>query len=48
MQITGHKTEAVFKRYNIRTTDEVKEALIKVGQFKPASVTAIAERQSSR
>jgi integrase len=34
MMITGHKTEHIFERYNIKTTDDVKEALIKVGAMK--------------
>jgi len=34
MKITGHKTAAIFKRYAIQTTDDVKHALIKVGKFK--------------
>jgi hypothetical protein len=48
MKITGHKTEAIFERYNIKTTDDVKEALIRVGHFKPASVTPIAEKSDAR
>jgi hypothetical protein len=32
LKITGRKTEAIFERYNIQTTDDVREALIKVGQ----------------
>jgi len=48
MKITGHKTAAIFERYNIKTTDDVKEALIKVGQFKPASATPIAEKSDAR
>jgi hypothetical protein len=36
------------ERYNIKTTDDVKDALIKVGQCKPATVTPIAERSSAR
>ncbi len=48
MKITGHKTEAIFERYNIKTTDDVKEALIRVGQFKPASVTPFAEKFDAR
>jgi hypothetical protein len=48
MQITGHKTEHIFERYNIKTTDDVKEALIKVGEFKSASVTTIAQNSSKR
>lgn len=42
MMITGHKTEHIFERYNIKTTDDVRDALIKVGQFKGAAVTSIA------
>jgi len=48
MKINGHKTEAIFERYNIKTTDDVKEALIRVGQFKSASVTPIAEKSDAR
>ena len=43
MKITGHKTEAIFERYNIKTTDDVREALVRVGQYKPATVTQIRE-----
>jgi hypothetical protein len=32
MKITGHKTEPVFERYNIKTTEDIREALIKVGR----------------
>ena len=48
MKITGHKTESIFERYNIKTTDNVKDALIKAGQYKPVSVTSIAEKSASR
>jgi integrase len=48
MQITGHKTEHIFERYNIKTTDDVKEALIKVGQFKHGTVSSIAEKPATR
>ncbi len=49
MKITGHKTEAIFERYNIKTTEDVKEALIKVGQYKqPAPVVSIAEAPAAR
>jgi integrase len=41
MKITGHKTEHIFERYNIKTTDDVREALIKVGQFKTSSLARI-------
>jgi hypothetical protein len=41
MKITGHKTERIFERYNIKTTDDVREALIKIGQFKTASLARI-------
>lgn len=33
MSITGHLTEAVFERYSIKTTDDKKEALLKVGEY---------------
>lgn len=33
MTISGHKTRAVFSRYNITDTTDVREALIKVGQY---------------
>ncbi len=39
MKTTGHKTERVFERDNIRTTEGIHQALIKVGQFSPATVT---------
>ena len=48
MLITGHKTEHMHERYNIKNTDDVKEALIKVGHFKRASVTPIADLATSR
>ncbi|HXN52698.1 MAG TPA: hypothetical protein VN943_12245 [Candidatus Acidoferrum sp.] len=49
MKITGHKTEAIFERYNIKTTDDVKAALLKVGRYKGAgTVTQIAEKSTAR
>ena len=48
MKITGHKTEAIFERYNIKTTDDVRDALIRVGQFKTGTVTSIAETAAAR
>ena len=48
MKITGHKTEHVFERYNIKTTEDIREALITVGQLSPATVTPIAEKSSTR
>jgi len=33
MTITSDKTEAVFERYNITDTSDVREALIKLGQY---------------
>jgi integrase len=47
MKITGHKTEHIFERYNIKTTDDVKEALLKVGQYKKVAVTEIGTSPSS-
>ncbi len=43
MRITGHKTEEIFERYNIKTTEDVKEALLKVGAYKKAPVISVAE-----
>jgi integrase len=49
MRITGHKTEEVFERYNIKTIDDVKEALLKVASYKkPATVVAVAEASPTR
>jgi hypothetical protein len=48
MKITGHKTEHIFERYNIKTTDDVREAPIQVGQFKTGTVTRIAETSEAR
>jgi integrase len=36
MQITGHKTEAVFERYNITDSADVRDALVKVGTYSQA------------
>ncbi len=36
------------RRYNIKTTEDICEALIKVGQFSLASVATIAEKSSTR
>lgn len=33
MQISGHKTEAIFERYNITDAADVRDALVKVGQY---------------
>jgi hypothetical protein len=37
MQISGHKTRAVFDRYNISDTDDVKDAVRKVAEFRKAA-----------
>jgi len=41
MKIAGHKTEHIFERYNIKTTDDVRDALIKVGKYRPATIASI-------
>jgi hypothetical protein len=33
MSITGHLTEHTFERYNIKTTDGKRAALLKVGEY---------------
>jgi integrase len=40
MLITGHKTENVFERYNIKDQTDVKDALIKVGVYRDAELAA--------
>jgi hypothetical protein len=47
-EITGHKTKHVFERYNINRSEDIRDALIKVGQFSDATVTMIAEKPSTR
>ena len=39
MLITGHKTESIFERYNIKA--DAKAALLKVGQYSSGKVAAI-------
>ena len=41
MLITGHKTESIFERYNIKDTADAKAALLKVGQYSSGKVAAI-------
>jgi hypothetical protein len=49
MRITGHRTESIFERYNIKNTEDVKEALIKVGQYKkPKKPANVAEIPATR
>jgi integrase len=43
MKVTGHKTEAMFKRYSIQTNEDVKAALIAVGKRKKAKAVSITE-----
>ncbi len=38
MKITGHTTEEIFEGYNIKTTDDVKAALVKEGQYMAAKM----------
>ena len=45
-KITGHRTDHIFDRYAIQTDDDVKDALIKVGQYKKPA--AVAELTQSR
>jgi len=41
MLITGHKTESIFERYNIKDASDAKAALPKVGQYSSGKVAAI-------
>ena len=38
MSISGHKTREVFSRYNITDTADIREALIKVGEYAQVQV----------
>jgi len=40
MAISGHKTEHVFERYNVQSTDDLRDALIRVGQYAKISKRA--------
>ena len=42
MMITGHKTEAIFERYNIKDNSDAEAALLKVGQYSTGKVAAIS------
>ena len=33
MSISGHKTDAVFRRYNITSTEDIKQAANKVAEY---------------
>jgi integrase len=41
MLITGHKTESIFERYNIKDTADAEAALMKVGQYSSKKVAGI-------
>jgi hypothetical protein len=33
MNISGHRTEAVFERYNIGTDEDIREAIVKTAAY---------------
>ena len=37
--ISGHKTDSVFDRYNITSTDDVKDAIRKVVEYRKKAVS---------
>ena len=43
MLITGHKTEAVFERYNIKDTSDAEAALLKVGKYSAGKVAEVRQ-----
>jgi hypothetical protein len=36
MRIAGHKTATMFQRYNICCTEDLRKALVKTAQYRPA------------
>jgi len=40
-RITGHRTDAMFERYAIQTTDDVADAMRK---YKPAKIVALVKQ----
>jgi hypothetical protein len=48
MSITGHKAEAVFERYNITDTADIRDALIRVGQYAKMQERAGRKRAAAR
>ncbi|MGA9571471.1 MAG: hypothetical protein WBS17_15405, partial [Candidatus Acidiferrales bacterium] len=38
MKITGHKTSAIFRRYAITDGEDVRDALVQVGQYNADSI----------
>jgi integrase len=48
MAITGHKTEHVFERYNIVNTDDVREALVRLGEYAKIQRRAAQKQPTQR
>jgi trans-aconitate methyltransferase len=48
MTWTGHKTEAVFRRYNIKKTDDLERAADMLAAYRDAKVKALTETGDGR
>lgn len=45
MEITGHKTASVFQRYNITSTEDLRDAMRKVASFEEGKKAAMSPRK---
>jgi len=46
MSISGHKTDAVFRRYNITSTEDIKQAANKVAEYNSKRRNAVNNASS--
>ena len=46
MKWTGHKTDAVFRRYNITTTEDLEHAADRLTDYRDARAAELAKKNS--